>query len=85
MLDVEEDRLAAEMTRADLMVAVHAEFAAFLARHFSAEAECPENAASDIMALTRSLTDGAGRRGDVNADALTRRIQGAVLGYLRAG
>lgn len=39
-------------------------------------------AAGDLAAITRSLTDEAGARGETDAGALKRRVLRAVLGYL---
>jgi len=39
-------------------------------------------AAGDLLALTRGLIDVAGERGDVESIQLTRRVEGAIWGYL---
>lgn len=39
-------------------------------------------AAEDLLALTRSLIDAAGDRGEGESDKLMRRVEGAVWGYL---
>jgi AcrR family transcriptional regulator len=39
-------------------------------------------AAADVLALTRSLIDAAGERGEGESVQLQRRVEGAVAGYL---
>ncbi len=41
-------------------------------------------AAADVVALTRSLVDAAGERRDNDPDALIRRVEGAIWGYLNS-
>ena len=41
-------------------------------------------AAADLLALTRSLVDAAGERGEGESIQLIRRVEGAVWGYLQA-
>jgi AcrR family transcriptional regulator len=38
--------------------------------------------AGDLLALTRALIDAAGERGESASEALRRRVEGAVWGYL---
>ncbi len=39
-------------------------------------------AAADVVAITRSLIDAAGERGDNDSDRLRCRVEGAIWGYL---
>ncbi|TFW23726.1 TetR/AcrR family transcriptional regulator [Duganella callida] len=39
-------------------------------------------AAADLLAIIRGMTDAAGERGERDADDLARRIRGSVSGYL---
>lgn len=41
-----------------------------------------DTAGDDLMAITRALCDAAGARSDVDADALTGRVERAIFGYL---
>jgi AcrR family transcriptional regulator len=42
-----------------------------------------ERATDDLMSLIQALVDGAGLRGDRDAEGLARRVLGTVLGYLQ--
>lgn len=42
----------------------------------------PERATDDLMSLIQVLVDGAGIRGDRDAEGLARRVLGSVTGYL---
>ena len=82
LLDFEESRLPLD---ADTL-AVRARFASILARILRdaglPRQEDPAVAAEDVTAILRGMVDAAGERGDVDPQALTRRVRRAVLGYL---
>jgi AcrR family transcriptional regulator len=41
-------------------------------------------AAEDVLAITRSLVDAAGERGESESVQLFKRVEGAIWGYLRS-
>ncbi len=45
----------------------------------------PDVAAVDLLAIVRGMTDTAGERGETDIADLQRRIEPAVLGYLKGG
>jgi AcrR family transcriptional regulator len=42
----------------------------------------PDTAANDLFAIIRGMVDAAGERGERDLDALARRVNAAVFGYL---
>ena len=43
-----------------------------------------QRAASDLLAIIRSLIDAVGERGEPESSALVQRVEGAAWGYLRS-
>lgn len=84
LLDMEEARLPLDASTLDVKERAHAILLEQLAR-----ADLPiqpdlEVAAQDIMAIIKGMVDAAGAQGETDQDALSSRVQRAVLGYLNA-
>jgi AcrR family transcriptional regulator len=80
-LDLEEPRLPARDPATPGAGAIFAAMSSVLAR---ADLTGPtDRIASDLMGVTRGLTDMAGRSGELDLSDLERRINQAVFGYLR--
>jgi AcrR family transcriptional regulator len=84
LLDFEQDRLSALMPSSSSAAAVHQALVRFLDGGPAAPALPSRLAASELMPMIGALTDAAGRRADSNQPLLVDRIEGAVMGYLRA-
>jgi AcrR family transcriptional regulator len=82
LLDFEQQRLAEIMPASGQGAAMWAALVEFVGGVCPAVLLAPELAAAELMTMISSLTDAAGRRGDVQATPLVARIEGAVLGYL---
>lgn len=83
LLDFEQNRLSAVMPASADALAVRQMVVNFLKLHIVPKMGSPETAAADMMSIISALTDVAGRRQEVNTQALGQRIEGAVLGYLK--
>jgi AcrR family transcriptional regulator len=82
LLDFEESRLSSFMPISSNTVAVHSAIVDFLSRNPDLNIESLDLAATDMMAITCSLTDTAGRRDEPNSGELAHCIERALLGYL---
>jgi hypothetical protein len=83
-LDFEESRLPNPKRERRLVDLVHPAVVSVLQRAQLASHHGLEVIAFDVMAMTRAMTDAAGARGEVDADALQGRVMRAVLGYIGA-
>lgn len=85
LIDVVESRLSGPAsdvdTGSDLMVLLKP----VIARAGIGPRASLDEVVADILAITRALSDAAGRRQEVDRAALERRIRRAVLGYLAFG
>ena len=84
LLDFEQTRLSAVLPVSTDAMAVRQRVVDFLNQHINPKITNPEIAAADMMSIISALTDAAGRRKETNFAALAKRIEGAVLGYLKA-
>ncbi|MCW6509238.1 TetR/AcrR family transcriptional regulator [Lichenifustis flavocetrariae] len=80
LLDVEEARLPTRDPAAPGAGAIFGAMTSVLAR--AELTGSVQQIATDLMGITRGLTDMAGRAGDLDADDLERRVHQAVFGYL---
>lgn len=83
LLDFEQNRLSTVMPVSANARAVHQIVIGFMKQHKMPKAGSAEVAAADMMSIISTLTDAAGRRKELGSVALGRRIEGAVLGYLK--
>jgi AcrR family transcriptional regulator len=83
-LDFEESRLPNPNQERRLVDVVHPAIVSVLQRAPLAPHHSPAVIAFDLMAITRGMTDAAGARGEMDADALQRRVMWAVFGYIGA-
>ena len=84
LLDFEQTRLAALLPVSSNAAAITSRLAAFLRDAYDIEPSACADAAADVMAMARVLTDGAGNREQVNQGLLRRQIEGAIAGYLQS-
>ena len=84
LLDFEQQRLSALLPRSSNAAAAHKALTHFLESGRTTLALPAGTAAAELMAIISTLTDAAGRRGTEPPAPLVARIQGAVLGYLKA-
>lgn len=83
ILDFEERRLALGGEAAAQKREIGKTVVTVLSRHAACLGELDlVVAAGDLAAMTRGITDEAGARGELEADALKRRVLRAALGYL---
>lgn len=82
LLDYEEGRLSIAGRDGHIAREVHGVITRIIATAGARNADQPGAVASDLMALTRTLSDAASERGDTDVDALRRRISRAAFGYL---
>ncbi|WP_322009378.1 TetR/AcrR family transcriptional regulator [Paraburkholderia sp. J12] len=85
LLDYEEGRLSIAGRDGHIAREVHGLITRIVSTGSARNADHPAAVASDLMALTRTLSDAASERGDTNIDALRRRISRAAFGYLDGG
>jgi AcrR family transcriptional regulator len=84
LLDFEEERLAAARPASSNAAIARAGIVTFVAKGYGLTDVEAEVAGRDFMEIIRALTDAAGRRDEVDAALLAQRIEGALVGYLRA-
>ncbi len=82
LLDFEQTRLSTILPASADAMAVRQIVVDFLKQHMGSKKGDPEIAAADMMSIISALTDAAGRRKELNSEALGLRIEGAVQGYL---
>jgi hypothetical protein len=82
MLDFEEARLFAVIPPSRNAAAIRAAFEAFLRRRYGLSTTSSQLAAVDILEIARALNDASGRRDQVDAAALQRSVEAAIVGYL---
>lgn len=81
LLDLEESRLRATDVAAPGTGAIYGAVRSVLER--AALGPPVDRMATDLMGLTRGITDMAGRGGETNAEDLEDRVRRAVFGYLQ--
>lgn len=79
-LDADEARLAAATAQRQDQLRIHAALGEVLAR-IPGLTDTPA-VCEDLVAITRALCDAAGQRGELDAAALTSRVERALFGYL---
>lgn len=79
-LDADEARFDAAAAQHQDQLRIYAALGAVLAR-IPGLTDTPA-VCEDLVAITRALCDAAGERGDVDAAALTSRVERALFGYL---
>jgi AcrR family transcriptional regulator len=82
LLDFEESRLSQVLPSCSSTSSVHKAIVDFLKRKTDPPVKNPNLRASDLMLITRALTDAAGCRKNANPLQVRRDIERAVLGYL---
>ena len=84
MLDFEEFRLAPLMPEYRAARVIRDSLAAFLQESYGLSAAASAAAAVDVVEMAKALNYASGRRGEVDAASLSRSIEAAVFGYLKA-
>jgi AcrR family transcriptional regulator len=84
MLDFEEARLFAVLPPSRNAGTIRTAFEKFLERSYGLSAAAAKLVAVDVLEIARALNDAGGRREQVDAAALERAVEAAVLGYLTA-
>jgi AcrR family transcriptional regulator len=84
LLDSEESRLPNPKREKWMVDVIHPAIVSVLQRAQLASDRNLAVIASDIMAITRGMTDAAGVRGEMDADALQCRVTRAIFGYIGA-
>lgn len=82
LLDFEEARLPFPAHAVRVASTIHAAIVEVLKKRPERSSEDIAVLASDILAITRALTDSAGERGETDIGELERRVIRAVFGYL---
>ncbi|CAN7378805.1 TetR/AcrR family transcriptional regulator [Caballeronia sp. dw_19] len=82
LLDYEESRLSISGRDGHIAREVHGVITQIVSGAAERNGQDPAAAASDVMALTRTLSDAASERGDTDMESLRRRISRAAFGYL---
>ena len=79
VLEQVELELPPDTETAEIEVALRALLARRLAEH---DVPDPATAAQDLAAITKGITDEAARAGEIDTEAIIRRVSRAVRGYL---
>lgn len=82
LLDYEESRLSISGRDRHIAKEVHSVITRIVTAAAERNGQDPAACASDVMALTRTLSDAASERGDTDIESLRRRITRAAFGYL---
>ena len=82
LLDYEESRLSISGRDGHIAREVRGVITKIVSGAAERNGQDPAAAASDLMALTRTLSDAASERGDTDMESLRRRISRAAFGYL---
>jgi AcrR family transcriptional regulator len=83
LLDIEEARLAASRRNPHAASTLLEAICSIVQKGLDAGSEDVIVVATDILVITRSLSDAAGERGQTDINDLQRRITRAVFGYLK--
>jgi len=84
LLDFEELRLASVMPTSRAATVISGALEGFFRESYGLSRQASQAAAVDVVEIAKALNYASGRRGDVDAPALTRSIEAAVFGYLKS-
>jgi AcrR family transcriptional regulator len=84
LLDFEEFRLAPLMPTLRAAKVIRDSLEAFFRERYGLSRPASEEAAVDVVEIAKALSYASGRRGELDASALARSIEAAMLGYLNA-
>jgi hypothetical protein len=82
MLDFEEARLSGVLPPSRNAGIIRTALENFLERSYRFTPAASKLVAVDVLEIARALNDAGGRRENVDAAALERAVEAAVLGYL---
>ena len=83
LLDFEEFRLAPLMPPSRAATTIRHSLEGFFREMYGLSVAAAEAAAVDIVEIAKALDYASGRRGEIDAPALSRSIEAAVFGYLK--
>ena len=83
LLDFEEFRLAALMPPSRAATTIRHSLQGFFQEMYGLSVAAAEAAAVDVVEIAKALDYASGRRGEIDAPALARSIEAAVVGYLK--